>query len=136
VTCDDLEEMLETQAPLLNDFVTEPVCKDFSRERGDRDSRAFAFQDVPEILKVAISSPHHAVFEFERWNIRPTHDFVVCKHLTPNAVRLGASDFDFEEVLWWAVDFVKGLFLDFRQASPKAAAARHGCGYREVVRRD
>ena len=77
---------------MLDDVVAEAVREDFAGQRRDRDSRALALEDVPEVLKVRVASPHRAVLQLEGRDVCSTDDLVVGVHLAADAVRLGVSD--------------------------------------------
>lgn len=65
---------------MLDDVVAEAVRKDLSRQRRDGDARALALQDVAEILKVGVASPHAAVLQLEGGDVGPADNLVVGVH--------------------------------------------------------
>ncbi len=109
-----LKEALQALSAMLDDVIAEAVREDLPRQGRDRDPRALALEDVPEVLKVRVAPPYGAVLELEGRDIRPTDDLVVCVHLAADAVRLWISDLgtslevemvrttgDVESGCWW-----------------------------------
>lgn len=92
VSGDNLEEALQTLAAVLNDIVAEPVGKNLPGEWGYRDARAFALQDITEILKIGVPTAHDGVFQFEGGDVSPAHNLVRRVHVARCAMSLGIAD--------------------------------------------
>lgn len=102
MSSDDLEEALQTLAAVLNDVVAEPVGENLPGERGYRDARALALQDIAEILEVGVPAAHDGVFQFEGGDVGPAHNLVRRVHVARCAVGLGVADL-LQSLLVWSV---------------------------------
>lgn len=83
---DDLEELLEALAAVLDDVVAEAVGEDLARERGDGDAGALALEDVAKVLKVAVAAAHRRLAQLKRRDVGPAQDLVVRVHAAAHAV--------------------------------------------------
>lgn len=84
----DLEELLQPRSPILDDLVTEPVGKHFAGKWRDSHSGALAFQNIAEVFKIRIPSPHRRLAQLEGWNIGAADDFVVGVHVPTDTMCL------------------------------------------------
>lgn len=105
----DLQKPLETLPPMLNNVITEPVRKDLSRQRRNRNTCTLPLENIAEVLKVRVASAHNAVVELEGGNVGSAHNLVVGVHVAAHAVRAWVLYFNLEEVLWWAIDLFEAL---------------------------
>ena len=116
---------------MLNHVVAEPIRKHLPRQRGDRDARALALEDVAEILKVAVAAPHRRRLELERGDVRLADDLVRRVHVAADAVGLGVADLG-AYVRWRAVGGGGGLlrfrgsFRAARRSLRRTAGVRRG----------
>jgi hypothetical protein len=92
MSSDNLEEPLQTLTPVLDDIVAEPVGENLSRERGYRDARAFALQDIAEVLEIRVAAAHDGVFKFEGGDVGSAHNLVRRVHVARGAVGLRVTD--------------------------------------------
>lgn len=92
VADDDAQELLEPCAPTLDNVVAEAVRKDLSGQRWDRDARRLALEDVAEVLKVRVPTPHAAHTQLEGGDVRPAHDLVVGVHVPADAMGTRVAD--------------------------------------------
>lgn len=113
MSSDDLEEALQTLTTVLDDVVAESVGENLSGERGDRDARALALQDIAEILEIGVPAAHDGVFQFEGGDVGSAHNLVRRVHVARCAVSLRVADFYLEEVLGRSVDLLEGLLSRF-----------------------
>ena len=74
---------------MFNHIVAESVRKHLPGKGWNRHSGALALQDIPKILKVAVSSTHSAVLELEGGDVRSADNLVVRIHAAGCAVGLG-----------------------------------------------
>lgn len=84
----NLQEPLQAFPTVFDHIIAEPVGEDFPGEWWYCDSRALALQDIPEILKVGVSSTHNGVFELKRWDVCPADNLVRGEHITGSSVGL------------------------------------------------
>jgi len=98
---------------MLNNIITKPARKNFTRQGWNSHSGAFSLQDVAEVFKVGVAASHGAVFEFEGGDVGSTDDFVVGVHVAGGAVGHGVFYFYLQEVFGWTVNFVEGLETSF-----------------------
>lgn len=61
---------------MLNDIVTETIRENLARQRGNRDARALALQNVAEILEVRVAATDDGVAELEGGDVGARVDFV------------------------------------------------------------
>lgn len=113
VSGDDLEEALQTFAAMLDDVVAEPVGENLPWQWGYRDTRAFALEDIAEILEIRVTAAHDGVFQFEGGDVGPAHNLVRRVHVAGCAMGLGVADFYLEEVLGRSVDLLERLLSRF-----------------------
>lgn len=92
MTNNNLQEPLQALPPMLNHIITKAIRKDLSRQRWDRNSRAFPLKNIAEVLEIRISSAHTAVTELEGGDVGAAHDLVVCVHVAADSVGAGVSD--------------------------------------------
>lgn len=92
MSSDDLEEALQTLTTVLDDVVAESVGENLSGERGYRDARALALQDIAEILEIGVPAAHDGVFQFEGGDVGPAHNLVRRVHVARCAMGLGVAD--------------------------------------------
>jgi len=78
MTDDNLEETLQSLAPLLNNGVVEFVKVNLSRKRGDGDAGAFTFEDVAEVFKVGVTTADTALAELKTGNVCRESDLISC----------------------------------------------------------
>jgi hypothetical protein len=82
----DLEETLQTLAPVFYHIVAEAVCKDLARQRRYCDPGRFALQHVSKVLKVGIAPTDGGVLELKGRDICYNVDFVIGIHVSAGAV--------------------------------------------------
>ena len=58
VSDNDLEEALQSSPPFFDHAIVESVEVDFTRQCGDRDTRALALEQIAEHLEVGVSATH------------------------------------------------------------------------------
>lgn len=97
---DDLEEALQTFAAMLDDVVAEPVGENLPWQWGYRDTRAFALEDIAEILEIRVTAAHDGVFQFEGGDVGPAHNLVRRVHVAGCAMGLGVADL-LQSLLVW-----------------------------------
>lgn len=83
---DDLEELLEALAAVLDDVVAEAVGEDLAGQGRDGDAGALALEDVAKVLKVAVAAAHRRLAQLERRDVGPAQDLVVRVHAAAHAV--------------------------------------------------
>lgn len=88
----DLQEPLQSLTAVLDYIVAEPVREDFAREWRDGHARAFALEDVAEVLEVGVAAADDGVLEFEGGDVGSADDFIGGVHVAGCAVRLGIAD--------------------------------------------
>lgn len=92
MSSDDLKESLETFAAVLNHVIAESVGKDLARQRGYRNARTLALQNITEVLEIRVPATHDRVFQFEGGDIGSAHDLVRRVHVSRGAMGLGIAD--------------------------------------------
>lgn len=88
----NLQEPLQALAAVLDHIVAEPVREYLARQWRDGDARAFALEDVAEVLEVGVATAHDGVLEFEGWDVGAADDLVGGVHVAGCAVCLGVAD--------------------------------------------
>lgn len=89
---DNLKETLETFSAVLDDIVTEPIGEHFAWQWGYCDARAFALQDIAEVLEVRVAAAHDGMFQFEGGDVGSAYDLVRRVHVPGGAMGLGVAD--------------------------------------------
>jgi hypothetical protein len=92
VPSDDLKESLEALAAMLDDIVTEPVGEHLAWQWGYRNARAFALQDIAEVLEIGVPAAHDGVFQFEGGDVGSANDLVRRVHVPRSTMGLGVAD--------------------------------------------
>lgn len=92
MTCNNLQEPLQTLSPVLNHIIAKAVGEHFPRQRRYCDPCAFALQNISEVLEVGVSPAHNGVFQFEGGNVRSADDLVGGVHVAGGTVGLGIAD--------------------------------------------
>lgn len=77
---------------MLDDIVTEPVRKHLPGQRGDGDARAFALENIAEILEIGVAAAHDGVFQFEGGDVGSANELVGGVHVARGAMGLGVAD--------------------------------------------
>lgn len=88
---DDLEELLEPGAAVLDDVVAEAVGEDLAGQGRDGHAGTLALEDVAEVLEVGVAAAHAALAELEGRDVGPAEDLVVGVHVSADAVRSGVA---------------------------------------------
>ena len=97
---DNLQEALQAFPPMLNHIVREPIREHLPWERGNRDARGLALEDVTEIFEVGVSAADDGVAQFEGGDVGARVDLVGGVHAAGGgAVGLGVFDLVVVEVL-------------------------------------
>lgn len=105
----NLQKPLQPFPAMLDDVVTEPIRKHLPGQWRNSDPRALTLEDIAEVFEVGVAAAHDGVLQFEGGDIGAADDLVRGVHVPGCAMRLGVSDLNFEEVLWWTVYFIEGL---------------------------
>lgn len=88
----NLQEPLQPLTPVLDHIVAESVREYLARQWGDSHARAFALEDVAEVLEVGVAAAHDGVLQFEGGDVGSADDLVGGVHVAGCAVGLGIAD--------------------------------------------
>lgn len=83
----NLQETLQAFSSVFNHVIAKAVCEDLSRQRGDGHASALSLQYIAEVLKIRVTAPYGAMFEFKGRNVGPAHYFIIGVHVTRCAMR-------------------------------------------------
>ena len=74
----DLQEALQSSPPFFDHAVVEAVEVDFTRQRGNRNTRALALEQITEDLEVGVAATHFGTAQLESGNVGREADQVCC----------------------------------------------------------
>lgn len=85
---DNLQEPLQPLPPVLNHIVREAVGQDLARQRGYRDARRLALENVSEGFEFVVAATYRRRLELEGGDVGAHYDFVCRVHSAADAYHI------------------------------------------------